>query len=255
MTRAKIQNPHLGDCGLNFSLQLHFDLDKFPPTISSNASQPTYENKVLHHLGPKLGSINIMTTKANPSTTLLARAHSPTTATQIYTERIKTKPLLLRPSSPDPLTNARSLRRQARQQKDLLARRGRKKNRKPQPLSAAQKRRLCLYDIPKNQRKYAIYEPLHEMWCGYVREILGLGDGGGGQVRGHVTPASAGPMLTSADFHGAMVEVVRSRCVGRVGLRGIVVKDTKFTFEVVTKKNEIKSECTACRLLMICMKS
>jgi len=188
-----------------------------------------------------------MTTKPNSSTTLLSRAHSPSTANQIYTERIKTKPLLLRPSSPDPTTNVRSLRRKARQQKESLARRGRKKNRKPQPLCAAQKRKLCLYDIPTSQRKYAIYEPLHEMWCGYIREILSLSGGsGGGARKEHVSAASAGPMLTGADFHGAMIEVVRSRCVGRVGLKGIVVKDTKFTFEIVTKGNEIKSEYRAC---------
>lgn len=58
--------------------------------------------------------------------------------------------------------------------------------------------------------------------------------------KGFVEPKGAGPLLAAADFHGAMVEVVRSRCVGRVGLRGIVVRDTKFTFEIVTMGNVIK---------------
>lgn len=81
--------------------------------------------------------------------------------------------------------------------------------------------------------------PLHRLWVGYIRGVLGLkGDGSG-----YVAPQSAGPLLASADFHGAEVEVVRSRCVGRVGLRGIVLKDTKFTFELVTKGNEVKSMC------------
>ena len=47
--------------------------------------------------------------------------------------------------------------------------------------------------------------------------------------------------LCSADFHGAEVEVVRSRCVGRVGLTGIVVKDSKFTFEIITPKDQVKT--------------
>lgn len=57
-----------------------------------------------------------------------------------------------------------------------------------------------------------------------------------------MTPASHGAKLVSADFHGAEVEVVRSRCASRVGVKGIVARDTKFTFEVVTEKDEVKSQ-------------
>lgn len=57
----------------------------------------------------------------------------------------------------------------------------------------------------------------------------------------YVNAAAVGPLLASADYHGAMVDVVRCRCVGRVGIRGIVVKDTKFTMEIITPKNELKS--------------
>jgi len=46
--------------------------------------------------------------------------------------------------------------------------------------------------------------------------------------------------LAGADFHGAEIEVVRSRCVSRVGVKGIVVKDSKFVFEVITKRDKIK---------------
>ena len=53
-------------------------------------------------------------------------------------------------------------------------------------------------------------------------------------------PGSADPILVSADYHGALLEVVRSRCVSRIGLKGIVVKDTKFTFEIVTKHDVVK---------------
>lgn len=54
-------------------------------------------------------------------------------------------------------------------------------------------------------------------------------------------PQQAGAKLASADFHGAEVLVVRSRCVDRVGLRGIVVRDTMHTFEIVTRRDEVKS--------------
>lgn len=164
-------------------------------------------------------------------TTLLSRAHSPTTTSNIFRDKVQKQPLLLKPSSKDSKVDTREARRIIRQQSSRKS-----KSKKPQPLSAKQKRALCIYDIPESQRKYAIYEPLYRMWCGYIREVLGL------DRVAHVSPMGAGPMLASADFHGAMVEIVRCRCVGRVGIKGIVVKDTKFTFEIITKTNEIKSE-------------
>lgn len=164
---------------------------------------------------------------------LLQRAHSPETADTIFRERVKQRPLLLRPTSPDPAQNARSKRQYERMKKQ----RAERKSKKPKPLSAKQKRTLAIYDIPKEQQKYAIYEPLHKMWCGYMREVLGLADG----KRTHVDAQDAGPFLASADYHGALVEVVKSRCSSRVGMTGIVVKDTKFTFEIVTRENVVKT--------------
>ena len=165
--------------------------------------------------------------------TLLKRAHSPDTANNILRERVKQRPLLLRPTSPDPNLNARSKRQYERLQKAKAKR----QSNKPKPLSAKQKRALGIYEIPKEQQKYAIYEPLHRMWCGYMREVLGLSGG----KRMYLDARSAGQMLVSADYHGALVEVVRSRCVSRVGLKGIVVKDTKFTFEIVTVGDVLKT--------------
>jgi len=91
---------------------------------------------------------------------------------------------------------------------------------------------LCLYEVPRDGQKYALFEPLHALWLGYIREILGKDLYAGS--------ADAAAKLASADFHGADVEVVRSGCVSRVGIRGIVIKDSRFTFEVVTRKNKVK---------------
>ncbi|KAI9825356.1 MAG: hypothetical protein M1826_007034 [Phylliscum demangeonii] len=158
---------------------------------------------------------------------LLAHAFSKDEANRIFTEKVKQKPLLLRPTDLG-AANAREVRRRERARK--LAER--KRSLKPKPLSAKEKRTLKIHDIPAEARRYALYEPLHRMWIGYIQEVLA--DGGM-----PVTPAVAA-RLASADFHGAELEVVRARCVGRVGLKGIVVKDTKFTFELVTPKNEVK---------------
>jgi ribonuclease P protein subunit POP4 len=164
---------------------------------------------------------------------LLARAHSRDTAATIFREKVRTRPLYLRPTSPDPNRDARSKRHYERLQKAKAQR----KSKKPKPLSAKQKRALGVYDIPKEQQKYAIYEPLHKMWCAYMRDILGLAEG----KRAHVDAQGAGPVMVSADYHGALVEVTRCKCPSRVGLKGIVVKDTKFTFEIVTKRDVVKT--------------
>ncbi|THW05873.1 RNase P/MRP, p29 subunit [Aureobasidium pullulans] len=167
----------------------------------------------------------------HPALGLLTRAHDPSISSQIFREKVQNRPLLLRPSSPDPREDARSKRQKARLEKAKANR----KSKKPRPLTAKQKRELGVYDIPKEQQKYDIYVPIWKLWCAYMREILGM------EKSRYVNAAGVGPLLASADYHGAMVDVVRCRCVGRVGIRGIVVKDTKFTLEIITPKNELKT--------------
>lgn len=166
---------------------------------------------------------------------LLAKAHPPDTASAIFADKVLHKPLHLRPTSPDPASqDARAQRRIQRIRKDAKKHR----RQKPKPLSAKEKRILGIYDIPDHSKKYAIYVPLHKMWIGYMWEILGMKEG----EPAFVTANSAGSKLVSADYHGAELLVVRSRCVGMVGLQGIVVRDTKFTFQIITKQNQLKSE-------------
>jgi ribonuclease P protein subunit POP4 len=164
--------------------------------------------------------------KESIALSLLSRAHSSTTATNIYTEKVKTRPVFLKPTEG---SNAQQARRSERERKLVE----RKKKHKPAPLSSRQKRALCIYDIPKASQKYAIYEPLNKMWVGYIQEILG-------GERGLPVTGPAAAKLCSADYHGAELEVVRSRCVSRVGVKGIVVRDLRGVFEVVTKNDKLK---------------
>ncbi|KAM0561281.1 hypothetical protein ACHAPJ_003159 [Fusarium lateritium] len=158
---------------------------------------------------------------------LLARAHSPDSVNRIYSEKIQHRSLILRPTSPPPSTiNARAARRKARQDKKD------KQKQRPKPLSSRERRTLGLYDIPKDGQKYHIYEPLSQLWLGYARELLGNDIFSGGP--------SAAVKLASAEFHGAPIQVVRSHCPSRVGIQGVVVRDRKFVFEIITKKRGVK---------------
>lgn len=164
---------------------------------------------------------------------LFRKAHPPQTAATIFTEKVLHKPLHLRPTSPDPNSqDARARRRLQRLRKKEKSRR----RQKPKPLSAKEKRVTGIYDVSKNLQKYHIYVPLYRMWIRYIWEILGMARG----KANWVTPQGAGVKLASADFHGAKVMVVRSKCVSLVGLRGIVLRDTKFTFQIITQQNELK---------------
>ena len=158
---------------------------------------------------------------------LLARAHSPESAARLFNEKIQHRPIHLRPSSPPP-SNAREARRKAQEKQKQR----RKKALKPKPLSASQRRKLGLYDVPREGQKYTVFEPLHKLWLGYMQELLGKEIFRGGE--------GTAAKLTAADFHGADMEVVRSTCVSRVGIRGLVIKETKFAFEIITKKNRLK---------------
>ncbi|KAI0837847.1 ribonuclease P protein subunit p29 [Hypoxylon sp. FL0890] len=158
---------------------------------------------------------------------LLLRAHSPDTTNRIFAEKIQHRPLFLKPTSPPP-SNARDARRKARAEKQKRA-----KALKPKPLSARQRRKLGLYEVPKEGQKYSVFEPLNRLWLGYIREILGSELYSGGQ--------GAAAKLSAADFHGAEVEVSRSGCPSRVGIRGIVIKDTRFVFEIITRNDQVKT--------------
>ncbi len=164
---------------------------------------------------------------------LLHEVHPPTEAEAIFLDKVKRKPLYLRPTEPS-AADGRERRRRERAEK--LSQR--KQRQRPRPLSAKEKRTLKLYDVPREAQKYNIYEPLHRMWIGYIHEVLGDGN-----FVLPVKPATAAK-LCSADFHGAELEVVRARCVSRVGLKGIVIRDTKFTFEIVTRRDEVRCRFT-----------
>lgn len=172
-----------------------------------------------------------MSKKQNPdrpiAAVLLSRAHSEDEANRIYQEKVQQRPLFLRPSSPPP-ADARAARRRAEEKR----KKERKKSLKPKPLSATQRRRLGLYDMKREGQRYVVFEPLHRLWLGYVREVLGNEVFTGGE--------GAAAKLASADLHGAEVEVVRSSCVSRVGIKGIVIKDSKFAFEIITPRNQVK---------------
>ncbi|KAH0614181.1 uncharacterized protein H6S33_006067 [Morchella sextelata] len=170
-----------------------------------------------------------MSAPATPTTlSLLTLAHPPTAAATIHATKLHRKPLYLHPttSTTTTTTDARTARQTARASSHPTT------HRKPRPLTAREKRALRIHHPPKSA-SYATFAPLHELWVGYMREVLGANCAGLGQ-------AQIGARLASADYHGAVLEVVRSRCVSRVGVKGVCVKETRGMFFLVGEGGEVK---------------
>ncbi|KAK6544703.1 hypothetical protein TWF694_001389 [Orbilia ellipsospora] len=165
----------------------------------------------------------------------LAHPDNSDEATRIFKEKVNHRPIDFRHiATSTSQKDARTRRREERLKKKLAKSKSKPSN-KPHPLSAREKRALQVYDVPKHAQKYAIYEPLYKLWLGYIQEVL-KGSFGPNGTAGQATAAK----LCAADFHGCQLEVVRNRCPSRVGIKGIVIKDTKMTFVIVTKKDVIK---------------
>jgi len=168
-----------------------------------------------------------ISTADDPVLALLQQFHPPQLAAEIQSTRAQHKPLPLHPTATThDDDDARDLRRRTRAAKQPP-------RRKPQPLSAKEKRKLRVHALPTRNIPYETFRPLHALWLRYVRELMALGGGG-------AAAALAGKMA-SGDLHGAMVEVVRSRAVDRVGIRGIVVKETRGVLEIATEAGRVKT--------------
>ena len=128
----------------------------------------------------------------------------------------------------------------------LTERRGRVK-----ALSAREKRERGLHCLRRGdvegEGSWGVYRGLNGLWEGYVCEVVGLRNpgmsggagGGGGLVEGwegkEVEIARVGSLLVGLEMVGAWVEVKRHKDVGRVGVKGVVVRDTKYMFVVVVE--------------------
>jgi len=92
---------------------------------------------------------------------------------------------------------------------------------------------LNLYKISKNDQKYERFLPLHHLWKSYIQNLFS-------DKNGQVC-IRAEDRILKVDYHGAEVLVKNAKCKSYVGCRGIVVKETKNMFEMITMADELKS--------------
>ncbi|XP_058130640.1 ribonuclease P protein subunit p29 [Anopheles ziemanni] len=122
--------------------------------------------------------------------------------------------------------------------KDPAKRKKTRKHQEKSVLSRQQIKDLGLYALPHGTITYNDAVPLHKMWCEYIStcfhrlEIPSVTE-----PRYNNTVAS----LLKADYHGAKVTIVRSKQSSVIGVKGIVILETKGTFKIVSKDNKIRT--------------
>ncbi|XP_071091853.1 ribonuclease P protein subunit p29-like [Haliotis cracherodii] len=101
-------------------------------------------------------------------------------------------------------------------------------------LSNKDRKRLKLFDIKKDQQRYEDYLPLNILWTSYVKDLI---DFQHLNEKNHVT---ATMKFMKADLHGCIITVQRSKCASYVGTTGIVLKESRNMFLIITADNRVK---------------
>uniref|UniRef100_A0A182QYR2 Ribonuclease P protein subunit p29 n=1 Tax=Anopheles farauti TaxID=69004 RepID=A0A182QYR2_9DIPT len=105
-------------------------------------------------------------------------------------------------------------------------------------LSRKEIKELGVYTIPQGTVTYADALLLHKMWSEYFKTISNIKNVPY-ETSDHYN--SVVSSLLKADYHGAKIRIVRSKQSSVVGMKGIVVLDTKGTFKIVSKDNKLRT--------------
>lgn len=109
-------------------------------------------------------------------------------------------------------------------------------------MSRKEMKELGLYSLPRSTMKYEDYRELNKLWVNYMQDLIG--DDFEQLTRNldctspHYDNTSG--QIHKSDFHGAKIKVVQSKCSSLVGQKGIVIMETKETFNILSKDNILR---------------
>ncbi|KAL6067308.1 RNase P/RNase MRP complex subunit, variant 3 [Balamuthia mandrillaris] len=104
------------------------------------------------------------------------------------------------------------------------------KMKKRKVMKSKEQRAKKVFAIEKDKQRYDLYLPLHELWKQYMSELLSA----------EVNATNFQAKLLKADLHGCIMRVIRSKCPSYLGMEGILAQETEHTFQLITKKNQLK---------------
>ncbi|XP_068597621.1 ribonuclease P protein subunit p29 [Brachionichthys hirsutus] len=107
------------------------------------------------------------------------------------------------------------------------------KRRSKKGLNAQEKRAMKTLQIKPEHQRYELFLPLHDLWKQYVTDLCS-------GLKPTSCPQFVQQKLLKADFHGAIITVVRSGCPSYVGTTGILIQEFRHVFKVITKEDKLK---------------
>ncbi len=102
-----------------------------------------------------------------------------------------------------------------------------------QKLTSKEKKKLKLFQIPKEQ-KYESFIPLFYLWKDYMKDVIGFD-----KIKA-TNHSESQQKLLKADYHGAMVTVTQSKTPSLIGQTGIIIQETKNVFKLVSRDDKLK---------------
>ncbi|XP_053688269.1 ribonuclease P protein subunit p29 [Sabethes cyaneus] len=109
---------------------------------------------------------------------------------------------------------------------------------KRKKLSRKEISQMGIYALPEDTIRYDQIVPLNKLWRGYIARFLDK------EKLPNATDAQYNQFtmdILKADFHGAKMTVVRAKNPSLVGIKGIVVLETKGTFKFISKDNKLRT--------------
>ncbi|KAF8512247.1 RNase P/MRP p29 subunit [Gautieria morchelliformis] len=156
----------------------------------------------------------------------------------IYASRVQNRQIALENPARESRAKQLADQRKARQVQDAARKKSRVFSRKDAALRG-------VWDMKKEETRYELFLPLHQLWKSYIAELLGLDVRPNTPVDNtsslHMPNAqSMQAKLVKADFHGSIISVRSAKNPSLVGCSGIVILETENTFKVVTIHNKLK---------------
>lgn len=116
--------------------------------------------------------------------------------------------------------------------KKLLEKKKRSRKR-AKGLTAKQRREMKVFELKPEHQRYELFLPLHDLWKQYIIDLCN-------GLKPESNPEMIQIKMLKADFHGAIMTVVKSKCPSYVGTTGILIQELKHVFKIITKENRLK---------------
>lgn len=103
----------------------------------------------------------------------------------------------------------------------------RKRRKKSEKLNSKERKKL--FKIDKNSDlRFDTFKEINEVWQAYMSKVVGDIKSDQDQLK-----------LLRADYHGADIEVFSAKNPALVGLKGIIVQETKLTFKIINETDKM----------------